>query len=191
MVRTCRCPSQKSCAGTAGGRQTQLDPEFAAQVHIAAEADLLVALLSPYCYTHKFCLSLSFYDKDSQSRIRCQQDIFWLAWRARSRKGSGGRNVGARSAYANGPLAASLAWSDVKKDPTTFADGTSRNNTKALQLAVAYDFESVKVFTHLGTINSDGSATADCWPAQLGPAGQLHYVQDVGVSVRVGRPTRP
>lgn len=40
-------------------------------------------------------------------------------------EGQGGGNSAARMAYAQGPWAASLAWQRVKKNPATFADGTS------------------------------------------------------------------
>lgn len=96
-------------------------------------------------------------------------------------EGSGVRNLGVRAAYVNGPLAASLAWTDVKKDPITFADGTSRNNTKALQLAASYDFKAVKVFAHLGTIKSDGSATASASDNDI-----THKIWGLSVAVPVG-----
>ena len=74
-------------------------------------------------------------------------------------EGQGGRNAGWRVAYADGPLSVSLAGQDVKKNPLTFADGTSPNNTRAWQLAGSYDFKVVKVWAHLGQIQNDGTET--------------------------------
>lgn len=74
-------------------------------------------------------------------------------------EGQGGRNAGWRVAYADGPLSVSLTGQDVKKNPLTFADGTTPNNTKAWQLAGAYDFKVVKVWAHLGEIQNDGTET--------------------------------
>jgi predicted porin len=75
-------------------------------------------------------------------------------------EGAGGGNIGGRLSYAAGPLGLSLGYTNVKKDPVTFSDGTSRNNTKNMLAAVTYDFQVVKVFAHLGRIKSDGSTSA-------------------------------
>ncbi|MBI2771937.1 MAG: porin [Burkholderiales bacterium] len=75
-------------------------------------------------------------------------------------EGSNGGNVGGRIGYAGGPFSAALAYSDVKKDPVTFSDGTTRNNTKNTLAGVGYDLQVVKLFGHLGRIVSDGSGTA-------------------------------
>lgn len=75
-------------------------------------------------------------------------------------EGQGGHNAGARAAWSEGPVAVSLAWQGVKKDPLTFADGTSPNNTRAWQLIGSYDFKSVKLFAHLGQIQNDGTELA-------------------------------
>lgn len=72
----------------------------------------------------------------------------------------GGRNKALRVAWSDGPAAASLAWQDVKKNPLTFADGTSPNNTRSWQLAGSWDFKVVKVFAHLGKIDNHGTETA-------------------------------
>jgi len=74
-------------------------------------------------------------------------------------EGNGGRNSGGRLSYINGPFAMALGYSDVSKDPTTFADGTTRNNTKNTLLALSYNLESVQLFGHLGRIKTDGSGT--------------------------------
>jgi predicted porin len=83
-----------------------------------------------------------------------------------------------RAAYARGPLAASFAAQDVKKNPSTFADGTSPNNTRSWQLAASYDFTVVKVFGHLGRIANRGIETA--------PADVNYRVWDLSASVPVG-----
>ena len=90
----------------------------------------------------------------------------------------GGGNVGARIGYANGPLATSLVWQSVKKDPQTFADGTTANDTSAWQLAASYDFDAVKLFAHVGHIQNKGTNTA---PQNVG-----YRVWDLSASVPVG-----
>jgi predicted porin len=90
----------------------------------------------------------------------------------------GGHNSAVRFSYSQGPWAASLAWQDVKKNPLTFADGTSGNNTRSWQLAASYDFQVIKVFTHYGRIDNDGTETA---PLHVG-----YRVWDVSASVPVG-----
>ena len=72
----------------------------------------------------------------------------------------GGSNSALRGAYAAGPFAASAAWQKVDKNPLTFADGTSPNNTRAWQLAASYDFQVVKLMGHLGEIQNRGTETA-------------------------------
>lgn len=72
----------------------------------------------------------------------------------------GGANSALRLAYAQGPLAGSIAWQSVKKNPLTFADGTSPNNTRSWQLAASYDFQAVKVYGHLGNIQNKGTEAA-------------------------------
>ncbi|RZJ15762.1 MAG: porin [Acidovorax sp.] len=93
-------------------------------------------------------------------------------------EGQGGGNSAARLAYAQGPLAASLAWQSVKKNPLTFADGTSANNTRAWQLAASYDFEVVKLFAHVGRIHNRGTAAL--------PLDVSYRVWDVSAAVPVG-----
>jgi predicted porin len=77
----------------------------------------------------------------------------------------GGRNFALRGSYASGPWAVALSWQAVKKDPLTFADGTSPNDTKAWQLAASYDLRVAKVFVHLGQIQNDGT---DASPLDIG-----------------------
>lgn len=93
-------------------------------------------------------------------------------------EGLGGGNSAARLAYAQGPMAASMAWQSVQKNPTTFADGTSANNTRAWQLAASYDFEVVKLFAHVGRIENRGTATT--------PLNVSYRVWDVSASMPVG-----
>jgi len=73
-------------------------------------------------------------------------------------EGQGGGNAALRLGYAQGPLAASLALQSVKRNPLTFADGTSPNDTRAWQLAASYDFSRMKLFAHLGGIQNRGTA---------------------------------
>lgn len=80
-------------------------------------------------------------------------------------EGQNGRNHALRGAWSSGPLALSAAWQKVKKDPLTFADGTSPTNTEAWQLAASYDFQVAKVWAHVGTIQNDGTEAA---PADVG-----------------------
>jgi predicted porin len=75
-------------------------------------------------------------------------------------EGQGGRNVAGRLSYAGGPAGAAFAYQTVKKNPLTFADGTSPNNTKSWQLAGTYDFNVVKLFAHIGRIENDGTEAA-------------------------------
>lgn len=93
-------------------------------------------------------------------------------------EGQGGGNSAARLAYAKGPWAASLAWQSVKKNPSTFADGTSPNDTRAWQLAASYDFEVVKLFAHVGRIENRGTATT--------PLNVSYRVWDISASMPVG-----
>lgn len=93
-------------------------------------------------------------------------------------EGQGGGNRALRVAYSNGPLATSLAWQSVKKNPLTFADGTSPNNTRSWQWAGSYDFQVVKVWAHLGRIENKGTEAA--------PLNVSYKVWDLSASVPVG-----
>ena len=93
-------------------------------------------------------------------------------------EGQGGANRALRLAYAKGPLATSLAWQSVNRNPLTFADGTSPNNTRAWQWAGSYDFTAVKVFAHLGRIDNKGPEAA--------PLNIAYRIWDVSASVPVG-----
>jgi predicted porin len=90
----------------------------------------------------------------------------------------GGRNSAVRAFHSQGPWAASFAWQAVKKNPLTFADGTSANNTTSWQLAGSYDFQVVKVFAHLGRIQNDGTESA--------PLDIEYRLWDVSASMPVG-----
>ncbi len=72
----------------------------------------------------------------------------------------GGYNTGLRAAYSGGPFALSGAWQTAKKNPLTFADGTSPNNTRSWQVGGSYDFQVVKLFAHAGEIVNKGTETA-------------------------------
>lgn len=87
----------------------------------------------------------------------------------------GGSNKSARLAYAQGPLAASLAWQSVKRNPVTFADGTSPNDTESWLLGGSYDFKTAKVMAHVGHIRNRGTAAA--------PVSVDYRVWDISASV--------
>ena len=72
----------------------------------------------------------------------------------------GGYNTSLRAAYSAGPLALSGAWQTVKKNPVSFADGTSPNNTRSWQAGGSYDFRIAKLFVHAGEIVNKGTETA-------------------------------
>ena len=75
-------------------------------------------------------------------------------------EGQGGSNYGARIGYNDGPLASTFSWQSVKKNPLTFADGTSANNSRSLLWSGSYDFQVAKVFANLGTVANLGTETA-------------------------------
>jgi predicted porin len=75
-------------------------------------------------------------------------------------EGQNGGNESARLVYAQGHLAASLVWQSVKKDPITFADGTTKNNVKTWMLGGSYDFQVAKVFAHQGRLVNGGTEAA-------------------------------
>lgn len=93
-------------------------------------------------------------------------------------EGKGGRNGALRMAWSGGPAALSLAWQQVEKDPSTFADGTSANDTRAWQLAGSWDFQAVKLFAHLGEIDNRGTEAA--------PLSVKYRLWDLSASVPVG-----
>lgn len=90
----------------------------------------------------------------------------------------GGRNAGLRLVWSDGPAAASLAWQSVKKNPLTFADGTSANNTRAWQLAASYDFKAVKLWAHVGRIDNRGTEAA--------PLSVAYRLWELSAAVPVG-----
>ena len=93
-------------------------------------------------------------------------------------EGQGGRNWATRVSYATNAAGVSFAYQNVKKNPATFADGTSSNNTKAWQLSGSYDFDVVKVFAHIGRIQNDGTEAA--------PLSISYKIWDLSASVPVG-----
>lgn len=93
-------------------------------------------------------------------------------------EGQGGGNSSARLSYEQGPLAASLAWQAVKKNPLTFADGTTPNNVKTWVLGGSYDFAAVKMFAHVGRIQNDGTEAV---PQDVG-----YRLAEVSASVPIG-----
>jgi predicted porin len=98
--------------------------------------------------------------------------------RALSEGNAGGGNSAVRASYAQGPLTTALVWQGVKKDPATFADGITSNDTATWQLAATVDFAVVKLFAHVGKIQNKGTAAA---PADIG-----YRVWDISASVPVG-----
>lgn len=98
--------------------------------------------------------------------------------RSLSEGNAGGGNSAVRASYAQGPLTTALVWQGVKKDPSTFADGTTSNDTATWQLAATYDFTVVKLFAHVGAIKNKGTAAA---PAHIG-----YRVWDISASVPLG-----
>lgn len=103
---------------------------------------------------------------------------FTLSGALSAAEGQGGRNSALRLAWAGGPAAASLALQDVKKNPATFADGTSPNNTRAWQLAGSWDFQVARVFAHVGRIDNRGTEGA---PLSVG-----YRVWELSANVPVG-----
>lgn len=93
-------------------------------------------------------------------------------------EGQGGRNTALRAAWSSGPTAVSLAWQSVKKNPVTFADGTSANNTRAWQLGASHDFQVVKLYAHVGGIQNQGTEAA---PADVG-----HRLWEASATVPLG-----
>jgi predicted porin len=79
---------------------------------------------------------------------------------ASASEGQGGANYAGRVGYRQGPLATSIAWQSVKKNPVTFADGTSANNTRTLLWSGSYDFKVAKVFANLGEVTNEGTEAA-------------------------------
>lgn len=102
-----------------------------------------------------------------------------LAYALSERQGGG--NQAARLQYAKGPVAASVAYQNVRRNPQTFADGTSPNDTRTWQLAASYDFGSVKLMAHLGRIQNRGTSAA--------PLDAKYNVWDLSAAVPVGAGT--
>jgi len=90
----------------------------------------------------------------------------------------GGPNSAVRLAYGQGAFNSSIAWQSVNRNPVTFADGTSSNNTRAWQWAASYDFNPLKVFGHLGQIQNLGTAAA--------PQAVQYRVWDLSASLPIG-----
>jgi predicted porin len=90
----------------------------------------------------------------------------------------GGSNAALRASYTKGPFTTSFAWQDVKKNPVTFADGTSANNTRAWQLAASYDFGAAVLHGHIGQIQNKGTEAA--------PRDVNYRVWEISVGAPVG-----
>lgn len=90
----------------------------------------------------------------------------------------GGHNAAARVAYTQGPVAASFVWQSVKKNPATFADGTTPNNVDTWMLGGSYDFGVAKVYAHLGRLSNKGTEAA--------PQDVAYRITEVSATVPVG-----
>ncbi len=69
-------------------------------------------------------------------------------------EGQLGRNASVGAAYEDGAWKLALSWQSVKKNPLTFAEGTSENDSKAWQLAATYDFKVSKLYLNVGDIEN-------------------------------------
>lgn len=92
-------------------------------------------------------------------------------------EGQGGGNESARIAYAQGPFSASAVWQSVKKNPLTFADGTTSNNVSTWMVGGFYDFKPVKVYAHYGHMVNDGTETA--------PQNVRYRIAEISAEVRI------
>ena len=90
----------------------------------------------------------------------------------------GGRNGGARLAYRGGPFAASAVWQSVKKNPLTFADGTSPNNVKTWMIGGSYSFAAATLYAHVGGLQNDGTETA--------PQDVSYRITELSAAVPIG-----
>lgn len=63
-------------------------------------------------------------------------------------EGNGGRNVGASLGYADGPLAAGVAWQRVRK-------GAAIDDTTAWQTGASWDLQRVKLYAQYGRVDND------------------------------------
>lgn len=90
----------------------------------------------------------------------------------------GGPNTAARLTYSQGAFNSSFAWQSVNRNPVTFADGTSSNDTRAWQWAASYDFSPLKVFGHLGQIQNRGTAAS--------PQSVHYRVWDLSAGLPIG-----
>lgn len=94
-------------------------------------------------------------------------------------EGSGGRNSAAALVYGDDQLKVSLSWQSVRKDPRTFADGTTSNDTKAWQALLSYDLRYMKLYVNAGSIQNDGTSKA--------PIDARYSIYGLGASVPVMR----
>jgi len=97
---------------------------------------------------------------------------------AAAAEGQGKRNVGAQLSYRQDNLSLGFAWQDVRKTPLTFADGTSRAQTRSWLLSGAYDFKWAKLFANVGAIHDGGTPAA--------PADQDHRLWSLSGAIPVG-----
>lgn len=93
-------------------------------------------------------------------------------------EGLGGGNRSARLAWTQGPAAASLVWSAVRRNPSTFADGTSPNDVDTWMVGGSYTLPAVTLHAHLGRIHNRGTEAA--------PVSQSWRIVSLGASVPIG-----
>ncbi|MEO6407411.1 MAG: porin [Burkholderiaceae bacterium] len=92
--------------------------------------------------------------------------------------GATGRNMGANVVYFRGPLAATVAWQQVRNGVLAPPPGFQHQTT--LHLGLAYDFGPAKLFGQFGRIRTDASAQVETRLWQLGtviPVGETGLVR--------------
>ncbi|WP_454674928.1 porin [Achromobacter pestifer] len=90
----------------------------------------------------------------------------------------GGRNVGGRLSYNDEYLTLGAIYQDVNRPPVTFADGTTLSATRTWQLAIAYRFEWMTLYGHLGGILDRGTRDAS--------EHQRHQLWEVSAAIPFG-----
>ena len=82
--------------------------------------------------------------------------------------GATGRNIGANIVYFRGPLAATVAWQQVRNGLIAAPPGFQHQTT--LHLGVAYEFGPAKLFGQFGRIRTDAATQVETRLWQLGTA---------------------
>ena len=97
---------------------------------------------------------------------------------AAAAEGQGRRSLGAQVSYRQGAWTLGLAWQDVKKNPLTFADGTSLIQTGSWLLSGSYDMKWARLFANAGAIRDHGTPTT--------PANRNYKIWSVSSAVPIG-----